>query len=128
MNLNVNIYSKEEGMFLVDLDGRLDSETYAFCEEKLSPLLNAGTRMLTFDMSDLSYISSMGLRVVIKTRKAIEAAGGKVLMAHLQPQIAKIFEIAAALPKYQIFKSIREADEYFAAMQQKEIEKQKKNL
>jgi anti-anti-sigma factor len=125
MNLDVKISRKEEGYFVVSLDGRLDSETYAFCEEKLTPILNAATRGLTFDMSGLSYISSMGLRVVIKTRKAIEGAGGKVLMVHLQPQIAKIFEIAAALPRYQVFASIREADEYFTAMQEKTIEEQK---
>lgn len=124
MNLNVHIYAKEDGVFLVALDGRLDSETYAHCEEKLMPLLNAKTRRLTFDMSNLSFISSMGLRVVIKARKAIESSGGKVLLAHLQPQIAKIFEIAAALPKYQIFQSINEADAYFAAIQKRELEKQ----
>jgi anti-sigma B factor antagonist len=128
MKLDVNIYRKEDGNFLVALDGRLDSETYASCEEKLAPILNSSTRALTLDMSKLSYISSMGLRVVIKARKAIEVEGGKVLIVNLQPQIAKIFEIAAALPKYQIFKSIREADEYFAAMQEQELERQKNKL
>lgn len=123
--LKVDVFQREGGFFLVTLDGRLDSDTYMICEEKLAPVLNSSTRGITFDMSNLAYISSMGLRVVMKARKAIEGTGGKVLTVNLQPQIAKIFEIAAALPKYQIFKSIREADEYFAAMQEQEIERQK---
>lgn len=127
MNLNVNVFKKDEGSYLVVIDGRLDSVTYTLCEEQLMPILNSRTRVLTFDMSNLSFISSMGIRVIIKARKAIETAGGKVLMAHLQPQIAKIFEIAAALPKYQIFQSIKEADDYFAAIQRREIEKQQGN-
>lgn len=126
MNLEVDIWKKDDGYYLVILNGRLDQETYAFCESKLEPILNPDTKALTFDMSHLSYISSMGIRVILKARKAIEAQGGKVLTANLQPQIAKIFEIVALLPRQQLFASIREADAYFDALQKKEIEEQKK--
>jgi anti-anti-sigma factor len=126
MNLEVDIWKKDEGYYLVTLNGRLDAETYAYCEDRLKPILNPDTRVLTFDMTDLSYISSMGLRVVLKARKSIELNGGKVLTVHMQPQIAKIFEISAALPKVQMFSSIEEVDAYFDAMQKKMMEEQKK--
>ncbi len=126
MNLEVEIWKKDDGYYLVILKGRLDQETYAFCESKLEPILNSDTKALTLDMSHLSYISSMGIRVILKARKAIEAQGGKVLTANLQPQIAKIFEIVAALPRQHLFASVREADAYFDALQKKEIEEQKK--
>jgi anti-anti-sigma factor len=126
MNLDVDIWKKEEGYYLIVLNGRLDRETYEFCERKLEPILDTDIRVLTFDMSNLSYISSMGLRVFLKARKTIEGKGGKVLTANLQPQIAKIFEIVAALPKQHVFASIKEADAYFDAIQKKEIEERNK--
>jgi anti-anti-sigma factor len=126
MNLEVDIWKKDEGFYFVALTGRLDTETYAFCEEKLKPILTPGTRVLTFDLVGLSYISSMGLRVVLKARKMVETNGGKVLTVRMQPQIAKIFEISATLPKVQMFTSIEEVDAYFDAMQKKVLEEQKK--
>jgi anti-anti-sigma factor len=76
-----------------------------------------------FDMTKLNYISSMGLQVLFKARKAIEAHKGSVIMANLQPQITKVFEIVKALPPETIFQSIEEADDYFDLMQRREIEK-----
>jgi len=37
----------------------------------------------------------------------------------MQPGVAKIFEIAAALPSSQVFASEKEADAYFEAMARK---------
>ena len=125
MNLHVDIREKDAGYYQVTLNGRLDTETYAFCEETLKSILSPDTRVLIFDMADLSYISSMGLRVVLKVRKAIEMNGGKVLTVRMQPQIKKIFEISAALPKVQMFSSIEAVDAYFDAMQKKVLEEQK---
>ena len=126
MNLHVDIREKDAGYYQVTLNGRLDTETYAFCEETLKSILSPDTRVLIFDMADLSYISSMGLRVVLKVRKAIEMNGGKVLTVRMQPQIEKIFQISAALPKVQMFSSIEEVDAYFDAMQKKVLEEHKK--
>ena len=112
--------SKKSGGYLVDIDGRLDSETWAECEEQLKPVLDARPRVVTFDLADLDFISSMGIRTILKVRKAVEAHGGKVLLADMQPQIAKVFEITAALPKERIFASVEEADRYFTKIQERE--------
>jgi anti-anti-sigma regulatory factor len=65
----------------------------------------------------------MGLRVMLKTKKTMELNGGQVIITQPQPQIAKVFEIARALPNTAVFASIKEADAYLDAMQKQEIEK-----
>jgi anti-sigma B factor antagonist len=122
MSLIVQIKPKEKGSYLISLAGRLDSETYAACEEKLMPLLPTA-RVLIFDLAQLVYISSMGLRVMLKIKKTMELNCGQVIITQLQPQIAKVFEIARALPNTAVFASIQEADAYLDAMQKQEIEK-----
>ncbi len=123
MSLRVHVEKRQEGIFVVTLDGRLDTNTYRLCDKRPAPLFDVSTKVLMFDMTKLNYISSMGLQVLFMARKAIEAHKGSVIMANLQPQITKVFEIVKALPPEAIFQSIEEADDYFDLMQRREIEK-----
>ena len=125
MSLRIDIERRPAAIALVRLEGRLDTATYTELEKALAPVLAAHPHALLFDMAGLSFVSSMGLRVIFTARKAVEEGGGRMVMTHLQPQIAKVFEIAAALPPENVFASIEEADRYLAAMQRRELEKQK---
>jgi anti-sigma B factor antagonist len=122
MSLIMNIENKVPGYYVVTFNGRLDGTTSADCEAKITSILIPETKTIVFDMSNLDYISSMGLRIVIKTRKFIEGNGGGVHMINMQPQIEKVFEIAKLLRGMTLFASIKEADDYFDAMQKKVLE------
>jgi len=122
MSLVMNIESKMPGCYAIALSGRLDQTTYADCEARIKPILIPTTKIIMFDMANLDYISSMGLRVFLKTRQIIEGRGGSVYMIKMQPQIEKVFEIANLLHGMKLFASIREADDYFDAMQREVLE------
>lgn len=124
MPLRIDIERRPSAVVFVRIEGRLDSVTYGDLEKSLAPLLAGRPQALLFDMAGLSFISSMGLRVLLHARKGVEQGGGKMVTTNLQPQIAKVFEIAAALPPENIFSSIEEADRYLATMQSRELEKQ----
>lgn len=126
MALNIKIENREAGTCLVALEGRLDATTYLSLEAKMDALLGSKTRALMLDLGQLSYISSAGVRVILKARKTIAANRGAFLMLNLQPQIRKVFEIVNALPNTPIFESIEEADRYLDVIQREEIEKQRR--
>lgn len=123
MGIKVTVTRQKKDAFEISLSGRLDSDSYSQAEATVTSILSSEPKVIIFNMSELNYISSMGLRVIMMTRKKLEAAGGTVVMTNLQPQIAKVFEIAAVLPKQVIFASIEEADAYLDAMQKKVLEK-----
>ena len=125
MSLRIDIERRPASIVFVRLDGRLDTATHGELETALEPILAGRPQVLLFDMAGLSFVSSMGLRVLFMARRSVEQGGGRMLTTHLQPQIAKVFEIAAALPPENVFASIEEADRYLAAMQRKELEKGK---
>ena len=75
--------------------------------------------MLVLDLAQLDYMSSMGLRVLMKTTKALAAHGGKCLLTRLQPPIRAVIDIANALPPQNIFASVEEADQYLDLMQRR---------
>ncbi len=124
MAFTVSANEKAGGIFTFILSGSLDSETYTELETKVNTVLYSSPKVVIFDMSDLTYISSMGLTVVLKTKKTLENNKGTFIMINLQPQIKKVFEIAAVLPSLNIFANVEEADNYLLKIQQDEIEKE----
>lgn len=117
--LEITVEQQSDGRVRVSLNGRLDTHTYLQCEERLAPLLSSPSRVLVFDMTHLSYMSSMGLRVLMRTSKALSAAGGKCLLTHLQPPIRAVIDLASALPSEAIFASVEEADRYLDLIQRR---------
>ena len=125
MSLTVTVAEKEPGSFRVTVAGSFDSNTYTVFEEKLKPVLSGKPKSVVVDMSGVSYISSLGLNTILKTKKALEALSAALIITKLQPQVKKVFDIVAALPSMNIFESIEEADAYLTRMQEEELKKRK---
>jgi len=125
MELVITFTKRQEGEYIAALSGSLDSQTYTELEEKLKAVLVPSTKILIINMSELSYISSMGISTILHAKKFIEQQGGAFIMINLQPQIKLAFDIIKALGDMQVFQSIAEADAYLSAMERKEVEKHK---
>jgi anti-anti-sigma factor len=119
MSLTVTVKEHGVGLFTVSPIGSLDSNTFQILEDRLQPITAASPRTIIFDLKDLSYISSAGVRVILVTKKALKAAGGDIALTNLQPQIRKVFDIIKAVPSLSIFESVEELDRYLDAMQKK---------
>jgi anti-anti-sigma factor len=120
MALNVVIEKRKHGHYLVKLEGRLDSLTAPDCEAKLTPLMAESTRSIILNLAKLDYISSMGLRVILATRKIVEERKGTLVLTDMQAPIAKVFEIAKIMPGAFIFESVKSADVFLDAIQARE--------
>jgi len=121
MELNIETKLKAPGIYVLFLHGWLDGETHKKLDEKVVEILRESPKILIFNMEQLDYISSAGLRVIYKTRKALKSSGGSLLFVKLKPQIKKVFEIIDALPSLNVFSGVQELDDYLDAMQQKAI-------
>ena len=70
-------------------------------------------------MKGVNYMSSAGVRVILKAQRVIQKNKGEFSMVNLQPQIRKVFDIINALPDLTIFSSVQELDSYLDTMQKK---------
>jgi anti-sigma B factor antagonist len=122
MPLSIQIIEQKPGLHEVVLNGRLDTETAPQLERRFVEICAKKVSAVRLDMGLLSYISSMGIRVLFKTFKALRDKKAMFLMVNLQPQIKKVLEIAQAMPPETVFASIKEADEYYDAMQRKVLD------
>ena len=101
----------------MELAGSLDTATAPDLERALAPELDGRIRQLVFDLEDLKFVSSAGLRVFGMARKRLKEGGGRVCFVHMQPQIEEVFEIIKALPGLDVFRNTAELDAYLAARQ-----------
>jgi anti-anti-sigma factor len=77
--------------------GRIDMATADQFRDRLIPLVTAAgeTRgSVVVDFSEVDYISSAGLRVLMLAAKQARTSGASVAVASLQPLVHEIFQIS----------------------------------
>ena len=77
------------------VSGRLDTQTAPELENELDASL-PGLKELTFDMTNLEYVSSAGLRVILKAQKAMNTQGSMKLTG-VNDSIMEVFDITGFL-------------------------------
>ena len=92
----MNIEKKLNGeMATVVVAGRLDTQTAPEFEKELDGVF-AGVKELILDMSGLEYVSSAGLRVILKAQKIMNAQGTMKLTG-VNDNIMEVFDITGFL-------------------------------
>ena len=80
---------------ILTVSGRLDTQTAPELENELDAVL-PGIKELTFDMTNLEYVSSAGLRVILKAQKAMNVQGSMKLTG-VNDSIMEVFDITGFL-------------------------------
>lgn len=79
---------------VVTVEGRIDSATAGEFEDALNEFTQQGKNNIVLDLSDVDFISSAGLRVLVTARKAVKGAGGEIVFANSSEQVLETLEIA----------------------------------
>jgi anti-anti-sigma factor len=119
MSLQVSHTEDRPGVFVVSPVGSIDSDTESILGDEFNGIFQGNPTQLVLNMAEVKYISSAGVRVILKAKKEIKKLDGTLSFINLQPQIKKVFEILNALPSFTIFTSEEEMDDYLDAMQKK---------
>ncbi|MES2257177.1 MAG: STAS domain-containing protein [Pseudomonadota bacterium] len=86
--------------------GRIDHTHADAFKISLDPYLSQctadGTR-LVIDFTDISYISSIGLRALMLAIKQVKAQRGRMVLSGLTPQVQEVFKISRFDMLFEIF-------------------------
>ena len=87
--------TEEQGVIILSPDGRLDSNSAPILEQEIG-IINSDDNghHLLLDFSKVEYISSAGLRVVLKTVKERQAASKSFAVSNMQDHVREVFEIS----------------------------------
>ena len=75
------------------LKGRLDTATASATEAKLLAMLEGGGKVVA-DLAEVHYVSSAGLRVLLKAAKQAKQGGGGFAVAAPQAPVREVLEIS----------------------------------
>ena len=79
------------GVAVFNIVGRLDFATSEHLEQAVNTAIEGGNRRVIFDMRQVGYVSSAGLRAILIAAKKAKSAGGGVAVFGLQAGVAEIF-------------------------------------
>lgn len=84
-------YETKNDKLTISLKGRLDTTTSPELEAFLAEHIG-GTTLLVFDFTELEYVSSAGLRVILSTQKTMSRQG-ELVIRNVNDTIMEVFEM-----------------------------------
>ncbi len=88
------IEQQQDDAWIFHIDGRLDSNTAPALETTVFRAIENGARQMVLDFEELAYISSAGLRVILKTAKDLKRQDGALILCAMQDYVREVFEIS----------------------------------
>lgn len=110
MNIRASKQNQVQQLFL---EGRLDTNTSPLFTSYFNKLIEQGETLFLFDFSNLEYISSAGLRVLLSAGKIIKSKGGSLVLCALNENVFEVFEITGFTEIFEIKASLARAMEEF---------------
>ncbi|MCG3195948.1 MAG: STAS domain-containing protein [Candidatus Omnitrophica bacterium] len=84
------------GTAVIVLDGELDYSIYTAFKRAINDLIAKGVTKITYDLSKLTYIQSLGLGIIMWSYVELDSRGGKVSISGANDRIKQVF-VAAQL-------------------------------
>lgn len=76
---------------------RFDTNSAPEVERVLTGHIEHGERQIVLDLSSISYISSIGLRVILKAVMAMIRTGGRVVLCGGNDQVRTVLQLSGAM-------------------------------
>ncbi|MDJ0830725.1 MAG: STAS domain-containing protein [Desulfobacterales bacterium] len=88
------IEENQDNVKIFKLHGRLDSNTSPDFEKKVFDAIENGSKSMIVDFGELDYISSAGLRVILKATKDLKRVDGEFILCAMKDYVKEVFEIS----------------------------------
>ena len=82
-----------DGKYVATLEGEMDTAAAVEAEEVLKPIYNSNGKDVIIDCTNLEYIASSGLRILLSILKGAKANGSKVIMRDVNDDIMNVFKL-----------------------------------
>lgn len=91
--IEMNITQRRiDGLTVVDLSGRIDSSVSGQVMDRLNGLAGSGIKKMIVNLSEVSYISSAGLRSILVAAKLLKSASGEMRLCQPNELVRRTLE------------------------------------
>ena len=94
-------FEEIDGKLMATLEGEMDTAAALEAEEVLKPLYNCDGKDVIIDCSNLEYIASSGLRILLSILKGANAKGSRVVMRSVNDDIKNVFQLTGFISYFE---------------------------
>jgi anti-anti-sigma factor len=101
--LNIVQEALSDQVYRIAPQGRMDAVTVPSFEAVVDQYLAAGHVRLVIDLAGVTYISSSGLRALLRARRQSQAGGGDVALCAMSARVTEVFDMIGFNNLFRIF-------------------------
>jgi anti-sigma B factor antagonist len=94
---------------VMKVNGRVDSDTALELDTALSQLLRDNRNKIVLELNGVEFLSSAGLRAMVKALKDAQNSGGDVLLAAVSEPVEVILRTVGMMQMFKMFSTSEEA-------------------
>jgi len=98
-----------QSVSIMEVKGRVDSSTAPELDSALTNLLNNNKNKIVLNLQAVDYLSSAGLRALVKALKDAQKSGGDLRLASVSEPIEVILRTVGMMQMFKLFSTSEEA-------------------
>ncbi|PIS03366.1 MAG: anti-sigma factor antagonist [Chlamydiae bacterium CG10_big_fil_rev_8_21_14_0_10_42_34] len=98
-----------EHRVILRIDGRLDAASAPILDRKMSDLIEEDHNLLILDFTQIDYLSSAGMRVLLSAAKKLKGKKGELILFAVSDDVGEIIKMAGFDKILHIVSSEKEA-------------------
>ena len=98
--------SERDGWAVVAVAGEVDVATAPRLREQLIELVNNGRHHIVVDLSEVEFLDSTGLGVLVGALKRVRTNNGELALVCSEPRILKVFEITGLTKVFPMHRNL----------------------
>jgi len=98
-----------QGASVMKVKGRVDSDSAPELETALTKLLNEGRNKIVLNLQSVDFLSSAGLRAIVKAYQGAKKTGGDVRLAAVSEPIEVILRTVGMMQMLKMYPTDQEA-------------------
>jgi len=92
--IQVRDVDEDNGVAVIEVEGDLDYSIYSGFKKTINSLVKRGVLKITYDLSKLAYIQSLGLGIIMWSYVELNSRGGEIIIEGANDKIKKLFQAA----------------------------------
>ena len=106
--MELRVHERENGIRQIELNGKLDIDGTNQIETQLAQACAGENLRILLDLSGVSFLASIGIRLLTLTAKSIVSQGGKIVLLRPTPDVHHVLDVTgipAMIPVHDDFES-----------------------
>lgn len=102
------IEQRKDDILILELTGSIDPNTSPVLQKKVLDFIGSNEKKIILDFTNVEYISSAGLRVMLMAAKSMKKSGGQIILSSMKDFVKEVFDMSGFST---IFKIVNTTDE-----------------